>query len=182
MSSCTCTSTRLLLQLLLVIPILFLGQGMAHEAAPGRALPPYLFTQGANEPFQVLLLVQHHLLLLVLLLQLHLQLPELHGRKTQPRSVPGHPSRCQQGRATATVGVWHSPGEGVHRGLCSQPWGPGLGHGPWSISDPRQCQCRREEALQGLAGHWGQDGLFEAHPDMPLQLWNSCLHPLTSWP
>lgn len=62
---------------------------MAHEAAPGRALSPYLLTQGANEPFQVLLLVQHHLLLLVLLLQLHLQLPELCGRN--PATLSARP-------------------------------------------------------------------------------------------
>lgn len=62
---------------------------MAHRAAPGRALSPYLLTQGADEPFQVLLLVQHHLLLLVLLLQLHLQLPELCGRNAATLSATG---------------------------------------------------------------------------------------------
>lgn len=77
-SGCTC-----------LCPLLFLGQGMAHRAAPGRALSPYLLTQGANEPFQVLFLVQHHLLLLVLLLQLHLQLPELCGRNTATLSATG---------------------------------------------------------------------------------------------
>lgn len=40
----------------------------------------YLVTQRRNEALQVVLLVNHHLLLLVLLLQLHLQLPELHVR------------------------------------------------------------------------------------------------------
>lgn len=45
--------------------------------APGWAPSSYLLAQGADEPLQVLLLMQHHLLLLVLLFQLHLQLPEL---------------------------------------------------------------------------------------------------------
>lgn len=41
----------------------------------------YLVTQRGNESFQVVLLVNHHLFLLVLLLQLHLQLPQLHTKK-----------------------------------------------------------------------------------------------------
>lgn len=95
----TCTDTRLLLQLHLFIPTPVFRAG--HGS--GRALSPYLLTQGANEPLQILLLVQHHLLLLVLLLQLHLQLPELCGRNPAmlrvqpPPQVPAGQGHCHSG-------------------------------------------------------------------------------------
>ena len=42
---------------------------------------PYLVTQGSNQAFQVMLLMESHLFLFVFLLQLHLQLMKLwtHG-------------------------------------------------------------------------------------------------------
>lgn len=156
-SSCTCTNTRLLLQLHLFIPTPVFRAGHG----PGRALSPYLLTQGANEPFQVLLLVQHHLLLLVLLLQLHLQLPELCGtnpamlRAQPPLQVPAGQSHCHSGHLAFPKVSAASTGD--------QEWAMSPGAPPY----PWQCQCRREEALQGPAGHWGQDGLCEAHPAMP---------------
>lgn len=142
-------------------PLLFLEEDTAHKAAPGRALSPYLLTQGANEPLQVLLLVQHHLLLLVLLLQLHLQLPELCGtnpamlRARPPFHSPAGQSHCHSGDLAFPKVSAASTGD--------QEWAipPGAPH------TPQQCQWRKEGAFQGPAGHWGQDGLFEAHPAMP---------------
>lgn len=40
----------------------------------------YLFTQCGDQPLQIMLLMNHHLLLLILLIQLHLQLSKLHTR------------------------------------------------------------------------------------------------------
>lgn len=43
---------------------------------------PYLVTQGSNQAFQVMLLVESHLFLFIFLLQLHLQLTELWTHRT----------------------------------------------------------------------------------------------------
>lgn len=44
-------------------------------------LPSYLIAEGSNQAFQILLLMEDHLLLLVLLLQLHFQLAELRAQR-----------------------------------------------------------------------------------------------------
>lgn len=44
---------------------------------------PYLVTQGSNQPFQITLLMESHLLFLVFLLQLHLHLTELWAHVTE---------------------------------------------------------------------------------------------------
>lgn len=43
---------------------------------------PYLVTQGSNQAFQVMLLVESRLFLFIFLLQLHLQLTELWTHRT----------------------------------------------------------------------------------------------------
>lgn len=48
--------------------------------------PPYLVTEGADQAFQVLLLVEDHLLLLIFLLQLHFQLAELWAQRADSRA------------------------------------------------------------------------------------------------
>lgn len=45
------------------------------------AAPSYLVAEGSDQAFQVLLLVEDHLLLLILLLQLHFQLAELRAQR-----------------------------------------------------------------------------------------------------
>jgi hypothetical protein len=43
---------------------------------------PYLVTQGSNQAFQVMLLMESHLFFFIFLLQLHLQLTELWTHRT----------------------------------------------------------------------------------------------------
>lgn len=49
--------------------------------SPQWVSPPYLITQGSDQAFQVLLLMEDHLLLLIFLLQLHFQLAELRAQR-----------------------------------------------------------------------------------------------------
>ena len=60
------------------------------------AAPSYLVAEGSDQAFQVLLLVEGHLLLLVLLLQLHFQLAELWAQRAD--AGMGH-----------THSIWMSP-------------------------------------------------------------------------
>lgn len=48
---------------------------------------PYLVTQGSNQAFQVMLLVESRLFLFIFLLQLHLQLTELWMHRTDVRTL-----------------------------------------------------------------------------------------------
>lgn len=88
---------------------MLLPAGSPTRLAPGQAPSSYLLAQGTDEPFQVLLLMQHHLLLLVLLFQLHLQLPELcmgdNPSHVQSPVSPHQSPMCQQGTPTTAAGT-----------------------------------------------------------------------------
>lgn len=45
----------------------------------------YLITEGSNQAFQILLLMEDHLLLLVFLFQLHFQLAELRAERADAK-------------------------------------------------------------------------------------------------
>lgn len=62
-------------------------QGPRQGACSPKCLlvaPPHLVTEGPDQAFQILLLMEDHLLLLVFLLQLHFQLAELWAQRADP--------------------------------------------------------------------------------------------------